>query len=90
MLFSQFLPDHGPAYERTFVFPLSGRERTFLLEAVTYFCATRCPLQTGEGACPMLTWREGAHHMGALDKVCTAPPRSWAARLSPEMPSIVP
>ena len=63
MLLSQFLPDRREA-----------DERAFLREAVAHYCATRCPLVTGEGACPMLTWRESAHFGGALEKVCTRPP----------------
>ena len=87
VLFSQFLPDHGAADQRTFVFPLSGRERVFLLRAVAQFCATRCPLEIGEGECPMLTWRESYHNLGAIEKVCAAPPQTWIDRLAPEVPS---
>ena len=63
MLLSQFLPERREA-----------DERAFLAEAVAYYCANRCPLVTGAGTCRMLTWRESAHHMGALEKVCTRPP----------------
>ena len=84
MLFSQCLPDGDPVDQRVHILPLSARERAFLLEAVHDYCATRCPLATGEGTCPALTWRESPHHRGALEKTCAVPPTSWAPRLAPE------
>ena len=63
MLLSQFLPERR-----------AEAERAFLEQAVAHFCATRCPLTTDQSSCPLLTWRESPHHMGALEKVCAREP----------------
>jgi hypothetical protein len=62
------------------LYALSPDEAAFLLEAVGHFCATRCPLRGGEGACPLLAWRESAH-TGAIESVCKRPPGAWNERL---------
>jgi hypothetical protein len=61
------------------LYGLAGDETAFLLEAVEHFCATRCPLATGEGSCPMLTWREGVH-TGAIERICKVPASAWHDR----------
>jgi hypothetical protein len=65
MLLSQFLPAQRTPAEA------ASNELAFVAEAVAHYCATRCPLKTNEGSCRMLTWRESAHHLGALEKVCS-------------------
>ena len=62
------------------LFALSPDETEFLLEAVQHYCATRCPLQRGTGACPLLAWRESVH-TGAIERVCKSSPEVWRERL---------
>jgi hypothetical protein len=64
------------------LYGLASDETTFLLEAAEHYCATRCPLATGEGSCPMLTWREGVH-TGAIERVCKGSPAAWRERFAP-------
>ena len=78
MLFSQFQPTTGEG--------LTREERLFLLTAVGTFCREHCPIATGEGKCPLVTWHESVH-TGALEKVCACPPAEWTARLQVPRPA---
>lgn len=60
---------------------LSAPELQFLLDAVTYYCATHCPLDHDEGWCPLLSWRESVHS-GAIERACVAPYETWRTRLA--------
>ena len=73
MLLSQFQPDTASE--------LSKEERLFLLSAVNSYCREHCPITSGEGTCPFVTWFESVH-TGALERVCKGTPREWAAYLN--------
>jgi hypothetical protein len=62
------------------LFALSPDETAFLLEAVQHYCATRCPLQSGAGSCPLLGWRKSVH-TGTIERVCKTSPEAWRERL---------
>ena len=72
MLLSQFQPGTASG--------LSKEEHIFLLSAVNSYCREHCPITSGEGACPLVTWSESVH-TGAIERVCMGPPREWAADL---------
>jgi hypothetical protein len=62
------------------LYGLAADEAAFLVDAAEHFCATRCPLAVGDGACVLLGWRESVHS-GALQMTCKADAATWRERL---------
>lgn len=58
--------DEGP----TLVLEFNRRQVRLLLDALDHYRKTKCPANTGEGECAMLSWEEDIH-TGAIERACT-------------------